>query len=125
MKAATLAKLANVDRPTMSLLLANYRERQGAVATRYVIACREYGRNARWFLLALPKTDPAGVPRARQTAAVWSLEDAVRRFAKDARHEIRPGLHATVDDQHLNQVVTFAESNIASVVQLVRGMLGQ
>lgn len=123
-RAETLAGLVNVSREEISTALQQYRYRQGKHPTKYVIACRRYGRAARWSLLALPGTDPASVQAARARATKWATDDMAARFARDLVHELAPGLHNTAQDRRIEQATQHAEQALTNLVQLVALIIG-
>lgn len=119
----TLARLARVSVRDMGNLLQRYRLSQSGGETRYVLACRGYGRSARWSILAKPGSDPAVVRTARAQAVRWSAEDMARRFVADAIHELRPGLAATELDDRIRLVLPLVEDQLAAIVAHVDRVL--
>lgn len=119
----TLARLARVTGREMGDLLQQYRLAQSRGSTRYVLACRGYGRASRWSILAKPGSDPAAVRAARAQATRWSAEDMARRFVSDAIHELRPGLRGTELDDRIRLVLPLVEDQLAAIVAHVDRVL--
>jgi len=98
--------------------LQEYRYAQKAKATRYRIAARGYGRNARWYVLAGPKLDTLDGEGITVVHAEWIIADASARVVSDFLHELLPaadrypGIQARVD------------ASIKKVNQALSGLLG-
>jgi hypothetical protein len=122
--ARTLAALVDVPRSTMSTLLQEYRIAQAKPgATRYVLACREYGRNARWRIVAKPGSDPKVVQAARTEQGRYIAKDAVLRFLRDRNLEVAPALKGAAADENLAHVMNLAVGQMESVATFVQHML--
>lgn len=123
-RVATLAKLVDVTPAQMSQAVQAYRQAQVRDgATRYVIGCREYGRNARWSILAKPSTDPKVVQRARVEQARWITKDAVTRFAKDRLLEVNPSLTGKGKDPVIEHATAYAAEQLESMARFVENIL--
>lgn len=123
-RAATLAGLAHVDTPRMSQLLQEYRlcqRREGA--TRYVVACHQYGAGSRWSILAKPNTDPAVVREARRAQALWAVKDAASRLTRDGLLEVRPGLRDSQADRLIDAAQRATETMLTAQLTLVQQLL--
>jgi plasmid maintenance system antidote protein VapI len=117
----TLAQLAGVPRKQMSVMLQEYRYRQGALAekdppqhSRYVVGCEGYGRAARWSIMAKPKTDPVVVQNNRMDHAIYVAQDAVNRLVRDYTAEVYPGMRK----KEIDEVVEIATRGLVEHVKV-------
>lgn len=115
----TLAQFAKMPVGQMSQWLQVYRREQDGVSTRYVIACREYGRNARWRILSKPGSHARTVRRARVEQAQWVTTDAFARLSSDVEHEVRAALGNTADDAFVDRVIGFALTQVEATRDFV------
>lgn len=126
-RTATLAHLAGVSTGQMSAMLQDYRIRQatGHPEYRYVIGCHEYGRNARWKILAKPGSDPKVVQQARREQAKWAARDAYNRITRDMAYELYPGLRGIESDDRIRQALDFAAKQHDLIVNFVEAVIGK
>lgn len=118
-----LARLAGVSPEEMSTMLQQYRYAQREEgATRYVLGARQYGRSARWRILAKPGSDPKVVREARREQAIWAAVDAERRVLSDLMHEVYPGLNVQVDAAIANEM-DFLTDQMRLIVKRVERQL--
>lgn len=122
----TLAYLAGISDQKMSQLLQQYRVAQSKDdGTRYVVAAQDYGREARWRILAKPGSDPKVVQEARQEQAKWITADAVRRFTTDRITEVEPALRDKETDERVKHAMAFMAEQLDSTVRFVKKILTQ
>lgn len=124
--ARALAAVATIDTPAMSYALQDYRIAQARHgATRYVIGCHTYGERARWRILARPDDDPRAIADARRAQLVHVANDSARRFARDVRREIVPGLHTNkAIDRQIAAVARMHETSLVAQLEMIRELLG-
>lgn len=129
-RVSTLALLVGKPSGTMSQMLQRYRLAQArqvgdyrGQTTRYVIAARSYGPNARWRILAKPGSDPKVVREARREQAKHIARDAYSRVVSDLVNELYPALGGGELDQHLADTMDFARRQFEVVVNHVDRVL--
>lgn len=140
-RAGELATLIGEPTREMSTWLQQYRVQQQRVTragdtiarrvrTRYIIACYEYGRYARWRILAKPGDSPVVLRAAWFDQFVHVITDAVRRCIDDQLREVEPKLREHVDPhderlvrmamEEMKQSLDRMESSIAFSMDLLR-----
>lgn len=124
-RAKTLAGLIGVPVESMSTWLQEYRLAQRDGTTRYVIACHQYGRAARWRIVRQPGgVDDASTQTFRIVQAMHVCRDACKRAVMDFACEVAPAaVFATPDDMRIGTVQTMVEQQLDVLLHAVETLL--
>lgn len=127
------AALGGAHRNYVSELLQQHRKAQRRGVTRYVIAGRNYGRSARWYVLAAPaKMGEKGRRRLTMGHTEHIGIDAARRVMSDLTAELDPALishpvisaYLTHAGANLETQIRATVAAVQSAVQLVESLTG-